>query len=64
MHVKSIKDHRFQQAFPKSVIDNGFIQITGLPSSVCVVDCAIDGFIGGQISFSKGDALVSKNRIK
>ena len=37
---------------------------TGLPSSVCVVDCAIDGFIGDQISFSKGDALVSKNRIK
>ena len=32
-------------------------EITGLPSSVCVVDCAIDGFIGDQISLSKGDAL-------
>ena len=30
---------------------------TGLPSSVCVVDCAIDGFISDQISLSKGDAL-------
>ena len=39
-------------------------QTTGLSSSVCVVDCAIDGFIGDQISFSKGDALVSKNRVK
>ena len=36
----------------------------GLPSSVCVVDCAINGFIGDQISLSKGDALVFKNRIK
>ena len=31
--------------------------VTGLPSSVCVVDCAIDGFISDQISLSKGDAL-------
>ena len=31
--------------------------VRGLPSSVCVVDCAIDGFIGDQISLSKGDAL-------
>ena len=30
---------------------------TGLPSSVCVVDCTINGFIGDQISLSKGDAL-------
>ena len=30
---------------------------TGLPSSVCLVDCAIDGFISDQISLSKGDAL-------
>ena len=37
---------------------------TGLPSSVCVVDCAINGFIGDQISLSKGDTLVFKNRIK
>ena len=28
MHAKSIKDHRFPQAFPKSVIDNGFIQMS------------------------------------
>ena len=27
--------------------------ITGLPSSVCVVDCAINGFIGDQISLLK-----------
>ena len=32
-------------------------ETTGLPSSVCVVDCAINGFIGDQISLSKGDAL-------
>ena len=32
-------------------------QTTGLPSSVCVVDCAINGFIGDQISLSKGDGL-------
>ena len=31
---------------------------------LCVVDCAINGFIGDQISLSKGDALVFKNRIK
>ena len=30
---------------------------TGLPSSVCAVDCAINGFIVDQISLSKGDAL-------
>ena len=30
---------------------------TGLPPSVCVVDCAINGFIGYQISLSKGDSL-------
>ena len=40
-----------------------FILGIGLPSSVCVVDCAINGFIGDQISLSKGDALVFKNRI-
>ena len=28
MHAKSIKDHRFLQDFPKSVIDNGFIQMS------------------------------------
>ena len=32
---------------------------TGLPSSVCVVDCAINGFTGVQISISKGDALTT-----
>ena len=30
---------------------------TGLPSSFCVVDCALNDFIGDQISLSKGDAL-------
>ena len=38
--------------------------VTGLPSSVCVVDCAIDGFISDQISLSKGDALDFYNRMK
>ena len=32
MHAKSIKDHRFLQAFPKSVIDNGFIQMSRAPN--------------------------------
>ena len=32
-------------------------QTTGLPSSFCVGDCALNGFIGDQISLSKGDAL-------
>ena len=31
MHAKSIKDHRFQQASPESVIDNGFIQMSRAP---------------------------------
>ena len=31
--------------------------ITGLPSSVCMVDCAINGFIDDQIKPSKGNAL-------
>ena len=37
--------------------DRHVIVDTGLPSSVCVVDCVINGFIGDQISLSKGDAL-------
>ena len=34
-----------------------FNVVAGLPFSVCVVDCAINDFIGDQISLSKGDAL-------
>ena len=37
---------------------------TSSPSSVCVMDCAINGFIGDQISLPKGDVLVFKNRKK
>ena len=33
-----------------------FYTTTGLPSSVWVVDCAVNGFIGDQIIVSKGDA--------
>ena len=34
------------------------LRSTGLPSSVCVLDCDINGgFIGDQISLSKDDGL-------
>ena len=31
--------------------------IIGLPSSVCAVDCVLNGLIGDQISIFKSDAL-------
>ena len=43
----------FQILKPKNFVH----VVTGLPSSVCVVDYAINGFIGDQISLFKGDAL-------
>ena len=56
-------ENKFPLKFPRfpakqAVNQAKSISCTGLPSSACVVDYAINGFIGVQISLSKGDALV------
>ena len=51
----AIAHSNITQAYEGAVFHHD--RCTGLPSSICVVDCAVNGFIGDQIILSKGDAL-------
>ena len=59
LYYDSVTKHLADSLTHVTAFEGGFVEgnITGLPSSVCVVDGAINGFIDDQISLSKGDAL-------
>ena len=56
MYIRENASRKGEQEWPAECV-RFYHLTTGLLSYVCVVDCAINGFIGGQNSLPKEDAL-------